>query len=526
GLANSLVHSTNQMKTARAAIAQVSSSVVARLGMVRTLAIIAFLVSTLVMLSHRPLRQGELGDTAFYDYVAQSIVRGQLPYRDVVDIKWPGAAHLSALAIVIGKPLGIRDVIAIRLLNIFLVGALSAIIFLVAEAYFRNRNAAVIAFLLPLMEPRFIDWMVVGTEPKLPLMVFGMLSLLLIIKDRPFWAGVCSMLACLCWQPGLMFTGVAVLMFSRYLTTWRDLRAIKAIIGAILPLALTLVYFYVRGAFGDLWAWTITYNYGVFGPEAKQSVAGALAHIWKVVNRILNADVWLVILSVAGLLLFGAERIRARINGESLRSRELFRDAIVFPPIVYFAFCLVNFQAGPDLIPFIPFIGLLAAKFFLEAGRLARSRIKWFNTRPDLQLARVAILAILFVTFVRAALYRLEGPTLKQQDEAFKTLSQLIGPNDTIYVHGMTEILVLLNRPNLNPYVFLDWGADDFAGFRRGEPFQAILEEMEAQAPRIVALSRLKVVAHRDEFKRWAEEHYDKLELPLAGYDGVYVRKP
>lgn len=514
------------MKTARAAIAQVSSSVVARLGMVRTLAILAFLISTLVMLSHRPFRQAELGDTAFYDYIAQSIVRGQLPYRDVVDIKWPGAVHLSALAIVIGKPFGIRDVIAIRLLNIVLVGVLTAIIFLVAEAYFRNRNAAVIAFLLPLMEPRFIDWMVVGTEPKLPLMVFGMLSLLLIIKDRPFWAGVCSMLACLCWQPGLMFTGVTVLMFSRYLTTWRDLRAIKAIIGAIVPLALTLVYFCFRGAFGDLWAWTITYNYGVFGPEAKQSMAGALAHIWKVVNRILNADVLLVIFSVVGLLLFGAERIGARLSGESLRSRTLFRDAIVFPPIVYFAFCLVNFQAGPDLIPFIPFIGLFAAKFFLDSGRLARSRIKWINARPDLKLARVAILAILCVTFVRAALYKFEGPTLKQQDEAFKTVSRLIGPNDTIYVHGMTEILVLLNRPNLNPYVFLDWGADDFAGFRRGESFQAILDEMEAQAPRIVALSRLKVVTHRDEFKRWAEEHYEKLELPLAGYDGVYVRKP
>lgn len=514
------------MKTARAAIAQVSSSVVSRFGIVRTLAIIAFLISTLVMLAHRPFRQGEGGDSAIYDYIAQSVVRGQLPYRDVVDIKWPAAVHLSALAIVIGKPLGVRDVIAVRLLNIVLVGLLSAIIFLVAEAYLRNRNAAVIAFLLPLMEPRFIDWMVVGTEPKLPLMVFGMLSLLLIIKDRPFWAGVCSMLACLCWQPGLIFTGVTVLMFSRYLTSWRDLRAIKAVIGAILPVAVTFIYFYARGALGDLWAWTITYNYGVFGPEAKQGAAGALAHIWKVTNRIFQADVVIVIVSTFGLLMFVAERVRARIKGESLRSHDLFRDAIVFPPIVYFAFCLVNFQAGPDLIPFIPFIALFAAKFFLDAGRLMRSRITWFRLRPEVPVARIAIVVILVVTLVRAALYKIEGPSLKQQDEAFKTVSQLIGANDKIYVHGMTEILVLLNRPNLNPYVFLDWGADDFAAFRKGEPFEAIINEMESQAPKVVALSRLKVVTHRDEFKRWAEEHYDKLELPLAGYDGVYVRKP
>jgi hypothetical protein len=514
------------MTNAGATIGQDSQSFLAHFGTVRNLATIAFLISALVMLAHRPFRQGEGGDTAIYDYIAQSVVRGQLPYRDIVDIKWPGAVHLSALAIVIGKPLGIRDVIAVRLLNIILVGLLSVLMFLVAEAYLRNRNAAVIAFLLPLMEPRFIDWMVVGTEPKLPLMVFGMLSLLLIIKDRPFWAGVCSMLACLCWQPGLMFTGTAVLMFSRYLTTWRDLRAIKTMIGAILPLALAFFYFYARGAFGDLWAWTITYNYGVFGPDANRGPADALAHIWKVMNRILQADVLLVIFSVFGLLLFGAERVRARIRGETLRSPDLFREAILFPPIVYFAFCLINFQAGPDLIPFIPFIALFAAKFFLDAGRLVRSKIKWLKLRPEAPVARIAIVVILLVTFVRAALYKFEGPTLKQQDEAFKTVSQMIGANDKIYVHGMTEILVLLNRPNLNPYVFLDWGADEFAASRKGEQFEAIIDEMETQAPKIVALSRLKVVTHRDEFKRWAEAHYDKLELPLPGYDGVYVRKP
>lgn len=517
------------MTCAGTAIAQVSSrvrAVVARLGIVRTLAITAFLISTLIMLAHRPFRQGEGGDTAIYDYIAQSVVRGQLPYRDTVDIKWPGAVHLSALAIVIARPFGIRDVIAIRLLNIVLVGALSAIIFLVAEAYFRNLKAAVIAFLLPLMEPRFIDWMVAGTEPKLPLMVFGMLSLLLIIKDRPFGAGVSSMLACLCWQPGLMFTGVVVLMFSKYLTTWRDLRAIKAMIGAVLPLALTFGYFYLRGAFGDLWEWTIAYNYSVFGPEAKQGAGAALAHIWKVMNRILKADAVLVILSVFGLLIFIAERIRTRIRGGSLFPPDLCRDAVVFPPIVYFAFSLVNFQAGPDMIPFIPFIALFAAKFFLDAGTLLRSRITWLKSRPDVQLGRIVIALILIVTFVRAALYSFEGPSLKQQDEAFKTVSQLLGPGDKIYVHGMTEILVLLNRPNLNPYLFLDWGADDFAALRKGVRFDAIIDEMEAQTPKIVALSRLKVVTHRDEFKRWAETHYDELELPLSGYDGVYVRKP
>jgi len=58
-----------------------------------------------------------------------------------------------------------------------------------------------------------------------------MVSLLMIAKDKPFWAGVCSMLSCLSWQPGLLFTGVAILIFSRYLTSWRDWRALKVTLG-------------------------------------------------------------------------------------------------------------------------------------------------------------------------------------------------------------------------------------------------------------------------------------------------------
>ncbi|HKP13545.1 MAG TPA: hypothetical protein VJZ91_15600, partial [Blastocatellia bacterium] len=92
------------------------------------------------------------------------------------------------------------------------------------------------------------------------------------------------------------------------------------------------------------------------------------------------------------------------------------------------------------------------------------------------------------------------------------------------YVHGTTELLVLTNRANLNPYLFLDWGADEFAAARRGVPFSELVAEMEAQAPKVVALSRLKVVRRRDDFRRWVEAHYTQMSVP--GYDGIYVRKP
>jgi len=485
---------------------------------------LALALSVLVMIAHRPLIRSAGGDTAVYDYVAQAILRGQVPYRDVVDIKFPGAAHLSALSMLVFKPFGIRDLIAVRILNVILVAVLEIIIFLVGLAYLRRLDAAIISMLFPLMSPRFLDWMVGGTEPKLPLMVFGMLTLLLIAWDRPFWAGLSSMLACLCWQPGLMFTGVAVLIFSRYLTSWRDLRAVKALAGAVIPLALTFGYFYLRGALGDLWAWTITYNYTVFGPMAERSVFGSLDHLYKVTSRVLDGNNLIVIASIVGLVIMLVERSAMKFKpSDSSHPNELFKDAILFPPLIYLAFCLINFQAGPDLIPFIPFIGIFAARAIIEICRQLQ-RIKKYPVSWDAVVPRLVIVVMVLTVLFRAVAFRPDGGTIAEQDKAFKIISDNLGSADQIYTHGTTELLVLFSKPNLSPYVFLDYGADDFAAARRGVDFNQIINEMDAKAPKIVALSRMKVVSHRDDFKRWVDEKYTQLEVP--GYDGIYIRNP
>ena len=517
-----------------------------------TLAIIAFLCGVAVMLAYRPWSQVEVGDPAVYDYIAQSILRGQLPYRDVVDIKGPGAAYLSAAAMALGKSVGLRDVIAVRLMHVVLAGLLSTVTYLVAQVYLRNRLLAVMAFLIPLMPEQFAIMLISGTQPKLPMILFGMTTLLLIARDRPFWAGICSMLSCLCWQPGLLFTGAAFLIFSRYLTSWRDRRALRVLIGASIPLLVVLVYFYAKGALGDLWAWTITYNYGVFGPEAQKGAGDALNKLWTVVLRVFRpetvalggsligrfksrfepfaglATLAMVPASLIGLLLFGLDRVRAKFGEQRpLQSPDLFVDALFIPPAVYLGFCLINFQAGPDLIPFFPFIGIFAGLFFVKAGGLL-SPLRWIRQMPSLMAREMwvpglALALILAVILARTVTYRADGWTLKYQDQEFRTISDLLAPDDKIYVHGTVELLVLLNRPNLNPYVILDWDADTFAAARKPGGWSAIMDEMESQAPKLVAISRLRRVTYRADIERWVDEHYDR--VALFRYDRVFVRK-
>ncbi|HEY7545038.1 MAG TPA: hypothetical protein VID27_09160, partial [Blastocatellia bacterium] len=239
-----------------------------------------------------------------------------------------------------------------------------------------------------------------------------------------------------------------------------------------------------------------------------------------------GADIVLVWFGVAGLLVYGVERLRAKLKGKGSWQDDLFRDAIVLPPVIYFAFTLINLQAGPDLIPFIPFIGIFAAWIIIAPRRLVSSGNS--DDRPrrisDIWLPTLALVLMLSLAFFRATSpKREEDYMLQAQDRQFAMISDLLEPHDKIYAHGAVDILVLLNRPNLNPYVFLDWKADLFAAARRSMDFSEIIDEMESQRPRIVALSRLNNVSSADLFLQWINDHYTI--LLSSGDDMIYIRK-
>jgi hypothetical protein len=380
--------------------------------------------------------------------------------------------------------------------------------------------------LTPLLSEKFALMMTKGTQPKLPMMLFGMLTLLLIARQRPFLSGFFSMLACLCWQPGLMFTGVAVLMFSRYLTSWKDGQALKVVAGAALPLAVLLSYFYALGALGELWSWTITYTYSVFGPEGQRRIDQALVQMWTITRQEIGSDLILWGLSAIGFAMFAWERIYEKFKAR-LSSVELYKDAILIPPIVYLIFCTVNFQGGPDLIPFLPFVGLFAGCFFVELGNaiakksLIKKGVSSLDWAVVVPIAAICLSVLLLI--LRTTRYQPPTADLQSQRIAVRRLTDYLGPTDKIYVHATAEILVLLNRPNLNPYIALDSGADNYLAQQRAGGFQDVLAEIEADAPKLVAISRLRNVRHSRELEDWVREHYDELKMP--GLNGIYIRK-
>lgn len=486
----------------------------------RILAVAAFLIGAAVVMADRPFTHPESGDSSIFDYIAQSIVRGQVPYRDVIDPKGPGSTYLSAAAMVAGVEVGMRDIIAVRWLHVLMMGLLAATTFLVGEAYFQSRLASVLAFLVPLVSSGFTSQVIRGTQPKLSMVLFGVLSVLLIARDKPFWAGFFSMLSCLCWQPGLMFTGTAVLIFSRYFTSWRDLRAARVLAGAIVPLAVVVLYFYSKGALTDLWSWTIVYPFTVFAPETSMPVGETLENFWLVIHNALAPLPIVGPLSLAGLIWYAVVRIRRRIkSGRETKCEELFKDAVAFPPAIYLVFCIINFQSAPDLIPFYPFFGLFTGWLVVRASRLVGRSSRVAQRWIPLGAIGVAVVMIL----IEHAASSPRDTTLQDQDREARVLASYLGPGDRIYAHGMGEVLVLLRTPNLNKYLAFNSGADNFIAAKKPGGFQDVIQEIESQEPKIVVMTRLRNVRHREEIQQWMSEHYDKLKL--ESLRGVYIRR-
>src|SRR3954465_695610 len=105
-------------------------------------------VAALLYSKSQFLKQPALGDRANWDYFAQVIARGGVPYRDVVNIKSPLSAYIGAAAIVATRPFGLREIYATRAAYVLLTALTIALTFLVATLYFDCRRIGILAALI------------------------------------------------------------------------------------------------------------------------------------------------------------------------------------------------------------------------------------------------------------------------------------------------------------------------------------------------------------------------------------------
>ncbi|MCI0486879.1 MAG: DolP-mannose mannosyltransferase, partial [Blastocatellia bacterium] len=426
--------------------------------------VVAAIIYSQAGLWKRPVR----ADRAIWDYFAQVIARGGVPYRDVVEIKTPLSAYISAGAILAGRPFGLRDVIAIRLVYIFLAALTVAFTFLVAHCYFRSRRIALLAATVMLAFNSFAILSSSGTQPKTLVMLFGLMALWAVMRERPFAAGLFGMLSMLSWQPGLLFAGVALLAFSRHLTRWRDGKALKVIAGAAVPLVIFVMYLWMAGGLRDFYLWCFHYNYTVYGPRESRSLQGSLEQLRRLIHGNYSSETIYFYLAVAGTVIaFVKEGLRTKADGIKGLLDRAPHHAMLIAPLAYFAFCAVNLQGAADLFPLLPFVGIfaaVAAVFTLDRAALLVKRLTPRLHTSTLKIAAfVPVLGIIFFSSVADTFFfEVERVTLQDQEEVVEEMRAHLEPGDKIFVHGQAELLVLSRLPNASKYFFFDRGKDAY----------------------------------------------------------------
>lgn len=487
-----------------------------------------FAAAALVYSQSQFWNQPSVGDRANWDYFAQVITRGGVPYRDVVNIKSPLSAYIGAAAIVITRPFGLRDVLAIRITFVLLAALTAAFTFLIAYDYFRIRRIAVLAATVMLTFIAFARFNSGGVQPKTPMVLFGLVSLWALIKDRPFTSGMFGMLSALSWQPGLLFVGAAGLGFSRYLTSWRDMKVVRLIAGAFIPLAILIAYLWAAGALESAYLWNIHFNATVYAPHELRSLATFVRKLSRLLDGFYQNSRDYFYLALAGLGVATwqeAKRVSGRGGGYLLDAAPA--HAVMISPLVYFGFCMIDIQSGPDLIPLVPFVAIFAAvalSWIVEQTANLFKRVRpAVNRRIFEVFASITFVAfILYQNVSGAFFFEREFPTLKDQEPAVQEVVSHLEPGDKIFVYGRTELLVLSGLTSASKYFLLDRGKARYLDQVEPGGFDGWLERLKSERPKIVALDRLGTDGALTPLEDWVAAEY---ELRINLVFSYYIRK-
>ncbi len=475
---------------------------------------IVLVAAALVYAQSRFWNQPEGGDRANWDYFAQVIARGGVPYRDVVNIKSPLSAYIGAAAIIAARPFGIDDTIAIRVTFILLASLTVAFTFLVAFEYFEDLGLALLAASIMLSFDALARLNSGGIQPKTPMVLFGLMSLIAVIKDRPFAAGVFGMLSALSWQPGLLFVGVAFLGFTHYLTQWRNMKAVRLMFGAAIPVGTLLVYFLAAGALMDFYHWNIVFNVTIYGPRESRSIGNFFFHFGKLLHGFYPNSRPYFYLSAAGLCIALVRVFKRRSEGHRVSLLEdAPHHAIITAPLIYFAFCMIDIQSGPDLIPLLPFVAVFAAIALVCVIKkgvdvFLRARSDAARLAITSRVRGVVVVLVLIEAISVAEVFGGDFPTLSDQRPAAEEIASQLQTGDQMFVYGRTEILVLLNATNMSKYFLLDRGKDEYLDKVEPGGFDGWFERLKAERPKIVVIDRLKETSYLARLLQWVYSDY------------------
>jgi hypothetical protein len=461
-----------------------------------------------------------LRDYAIYLYGGQGVAEGIPPYASVFDHKGPLASIIAGAGVMLSQQVGWEEVYAVRLV-FFASGCLTVVaVYLLGKSVFRSQAAGFLGALTFLGFYGFAESVASGPEPKTPMILFETLSLLLTVRKRWFWAGLCGSLAFLVWQPMGVFSFVTFVLAATRPKGERYGAALRALAGIAVPLVITVAYFYYHDALGDFLDGFVLFNvlYLVRSPAGIAWQAGTIIGVAASTYSTMLIPIFIGLATIVRLYF--------------LRPFQYSFAPILLSLPGPLLWSLLDFQLTDDFFVFLPYaaIGFGAFLVFVTRG------IK--TPRLSVALLSALLLAVALGNTLEEvnadSAYQIKGTDvdLNQQREGALEIRDRLGEDARLASIGSPQVLVFLHQKNPNPYLWMTAGVDRRIDARTPGGFEAWIRELEASDPDAISFfgegqslfptSNL-TSEHRRELKSWL---YTRYRAEKIGPWWLYVKNP
>jgi hypothetical protein len=442
-------------------------------------------------------------NTGAYLYSGQQAAEGIPPYVSIFLHKGPLGSFLAAVGVALAYPLGLDDVLAVRIFFCVLACLTTLVLFLLGEQVSGSRRVGFLAALTFLSFYQFNSVVAAGPEPKTPLMLFVVSSLYLTSRRKWFWAGVCGALSGLVWQPTAAFLFVTLILAALQPRQER-VRAIKlALAGGVLPLLATVIYFAERRALYELVDRSFIFN--VFYLKNRQGLS-TISPAWRILTI-----VWQEYRRNLASIAVGFCVILCLYARWAMRWRSLRRVVVENPlapillslpaPIIW---SLKDFQGIPDFYIFLPYVSIGMGLFVDWVLR----RLQPHAVKP---LAVYALLTAVCLSLLLGSGIldaRNAAPGLIEQERTAREILDRFGRDVRVHTISYPQALALLHTTTWTPY----WNLKDIFDVQESHipgGFDGWMQSLAAYDPQIIIIGRIAVGgANQRKFNQWMASRY------------------
>jgi len=438
-------------------------------------------------------------DGGGYLYAGQQVLKGVPPYQSIFTHKGPVAPLVVAAGVALSGPLGLEDVFAVRGL-FYLIGCLTAAaVSLLAAELLHSRRVGLLAGLVFLSFYPFTQGATAGPEPKLPMLLFVMLSLYFTATRRWLWAGAAGSLAALTWQPTIIYPATTLLLALLQARPQRARAALLTIAGGAVPVLAIVAYFAERRALYDLVDHFILFN--VAGLD--RGVPSLLDYIRTPVQVVTASYYGMLVpiaigfVAVAGLFVWRISRLWSWRDAVADPFTPLLLTFI--PPLLW---SFKDFQGAPDFYVFLPALTVGLGLWLETALRYVEGRA----SRPALGRALTAAVCAALIGMTVLSNLAQRDFELDRQLQAARDIEARFGPDVRVLARGRPYVLALLHKTSPTPIMNCNYVFDlEMSKFPGG--FEEWMRQIEAFDPELVALGKSSG-DYVDPFMAWLEARY------------------